>query len=39
MTRTLQERSGLPGSAGKGRPPEPPVFRSADYTGAGLRCV
>jgi selenocysteine lyase/cysteine desulfurase len=29
MTRTLQERSGLPGSAGNGRPPEPDAFLSA----------
>ena len=29
MTRTLQERPGLPGSAGNGRPPEPAGFLSA----------
>jgi hypothetical protein len=29
MTRTVQERSGLPGNAENGWPPEPPGFLSA----------
>jgi len=38
MTRTLQERPGLPGSAGNGRPPEPAGFLSAypGYRGTAL---
>ena len=29
MTTTLPEHPGLPGSAGSGRPPEPPGFLSS----------